>query len=85
MASVSLEPKIETEILGHYPVFQQLQLTWHELLLLFIEGVHYNVVTSNVQQRVILINQVQTVLDICVHSKKVTCVLLLYIEIFKVR
>ena len=51
-----------------------LQLTWHELLFLLVERVHDDIVTCNVQERIVLVNQVEAVLNIGVDSEEVASI-----------
>ena len=52
---------------------QQLQLTWHEVLFLLVELVHDDVVTGDVEERIVLLNEIEAVLDISIDTEEVAC------------
>ena len=47
-----------------------MRLTRHEVLFLLVELVHDDVVTGNIQQRVVVLHQVQAVLYGGIHTKE---------------
>ena len=51
-----------------------LQLTWHELLFLLVERVHDDIVTCDVQERIVLVHQVEAVLNVGVDSEEVASI-----------
>ena len=84
MASVSFEPKkraatkfgqsLNTLRSASFTKAVTKPLTRHELLFLLVKRVHDDVVACHVQERVILVNQVEAVLHIGVDSEEVACI-----------